>query len=138
MPLVVDTFKAGTIDATQSITINGESVGPKYKVYVALLTQTGSSAPTAIVLENTLGGDVIWSRTSDGVYYATLVGAFPDENKFFTLNSITEISSSNISVYWNDSDSFQLNTYSGNGPYAPQDNIIFKYPIEIRVYNSNY
>ena len=27
MPLVVDTFKAGTIDVTQSITINGQPVG---------------------------------------------------------------------------------------------------------------
>jgi hypothetical protein len=27
MPLVVDTFKAGTIEATQSITINGQTIG---------------------------------------------------------------------------------------------------------------
>ena len=29
------------------------------KVYVALLTQTGTDAPTAIVLKNTLGGTVV-------------------------------------------------------------------------------
>ena len=30
-------------------------VNPGYKIYRALLTQSGTSAPTAIVLENTLG-----------------------------------------------------------------------------------
>lgn len=48
-----------------------------YKVYSCLLTQSGTSAPTAAVLENTLGGTVVWTRpTSAGGYTATLTGAF--------------------------------------------------------------
>lgn len=50
------------------------------KVYVALLTQTGTDAPVATVLKNTLGGTVVWTRTIAGAYYGTLVGAFT-ENK---------------------------------------------------------
>lgn len=46
------------------------------KVYRALLTQTGTAAPVATVLENTLGGTVVWTRTLGGVYVATLAGAF--------------------------------------------------------------
>ena len=53
---------------------------PKYKVYTALLTQTGTNAPVATVLENTLGGEVVWSYVSIGNYLATLSGAFT-ENK---------------------------------------------------------
>lgn len=47
-----------------------------YKVYSALLTQSGTDAPIATVLENTLGGTVAWRREAVGVYYGTLVGAF--------------------------------------------------------------
>ena len=47
-----------------------------YKVYTALLTQTGTDAPVAIVLENTLGGDVVWSYGEVGLYLGTLPGAF--------------------------------------------------------------
>lgn len=47
-----------------------------YKVYTALITQILTDAPTAIVLENTLGGTVTFSYTSVGTYVATLTGAF--------------------------------------------------------------
>lgn len=46
------------------------------KVYRALLTQASTAAPSATVLENTLGGTVVWARSVAGVYTATLSGAF--------------------------------------------------------------
>ncbi len=46
------------------------------KKYVALLTQTGTSAPTATVLDNTLGGTLVWTYDSVGTYIGTLTGAF--------------------------------------------------------------
>lgn len=48
-----------------------------YTVYTALLTQTGTDAPVATVLQNTLGGEVVWSYDSPGYYLGTLAGAFP-------------------------------------------------------------
>lgn len=69
MPLNVDSLNAGTISQ------NGEPVKP-YKVYTALLTQSGTDAPVATVLENTLGGDVVWTRDGTGQYRGTLNGAF--------------------------------------------------------------
>jgi len=47
-----------------------------YKIYKALLTQTGTNAPTAVVLENTLGGTPVWSYSSTGYYILTLSGVF--------------------------------------------------------------
>lgn len=44
--------------------------------YIALISQTGTSAPTVTVLENTLGGTVVWTRTAAGYYTGTLTGAF--------------------------------------------------------------
>ena len=55
------------------------------KMYTALLSQSGTDAPVATVLQNTLGGTVVWARTGVGVYTATLAGAFT-ENKTFLPN----------------------------------------------------
>lgn len=47
-----------------------------YKVYTALLSQSGTDAPTAVVLENTLGAVPVWSRTEAGTYRVTLTNGF--------------------------------------------------------------
>lgn len=49
----------------------------RVKKYVALLTQSGTSAPVATVLENTLSGTPVWSRGSTGQYVLTLASEFP-------------------------------------------------------------
>lgn len=65
---------------------NGSGARP-YKVYTALLTQTGTNAPVATVLENTLGGTLVWSYFDVGNYTATLASAFP-VNKVVSFNSV--------------------------------------------------
>lgn len=57
-------------------TVSGGGGGSSYLVYTALLSQSGTSAPTATVLENTLGGSITWVRNSTGDYSGTLTGAF--------------------------------------------------------------
>lgn len=47
-----------------------------YLVYTALLSQSGTDAPVATVLENTLGGTVVWTRSGIGNYVGTLAGVF--------------------------------------------------------------
>lgn len=79
----------GTIRATGQVTIpNGttstsavnlsqlNAATRPYKVYTALLTQTGTSAPVAIVQENTLGLTVTYTYNSVGNYTATAAAAF--------------------------------------------------------------
>lgn len=51
------------------------AVGNNYKVYKALLTQSGTDAPVATVLENTLG-TVTWLYSSVGDYFATSANLF--------------------------------------------------------------
>lgn len=50
---------------------------PEPKVYKALLNQSGTSAPVATVLQNTLGATPVYSRVVAGEYNITLAGAFP-------------------------------------------------------------
>ncbi len=52
-------------------------VSSPYKVYTALLTQTGTSAPTATILKNTLGVTPTFTYTTNGDYdITTSVDAF--------------------------------------------------------------
>lgn len=46
------------------------------KEYLAILTQSGTDAPIATVLKNTLAGALVWTRDDVGIYSATLAGAF--------------------------------------------------------------
>jgi hypothetical protein len=63
-------------DAIDNIYEELNSNGGGSKIYKALLTQSGDTAPTVSVLENTLGGTVVWTRQSAGTYVGTLSGAF--------------------------------------------------------------
>lgn len=50
----------------------------KVKKYVALMIQTGTNAPIAKILHNTIG-NIIWTRESIGTYKGTLANAFPTD-----------------------------------------------------------
>lgn len=46
-------------------------------IYSAILSQSGTNAPTAVINANTLlAGTPVWTRTGEGTYVATLTGAF--------------------------------------------------------------
>jgi hypothetical protein len=52
------------------------SIQDGYKVYSAVLTQSGTNAPAQIIGRNTLGCNVTWTYVSPGVYKATTPTAF--------------------------------------------------------------
>lgn len=68
--------------------LNLEHLLRPYKVYSALLSQSGTDAPTAIVLENTIG-EIVWTRDDVGVYVGTLNGAFTLYKTFIILTQGT-------------------------------------------------
>jgi len=72
------------------------------RVYKALLTQSGTDAPTAIVLENTLGEVPTFTRTVAGTYrlnvVANLIDPFKISVSFGSLNS-TAISNEETLYY---------------------------------------
>jgi len=83
------------------------------KVYVALLTQTGTDAPVATVLKNTLGGVPVWSYNNVGRYEVMLTDIFVDGK---TISSV-------YNIYSNDD--FDLDSF---GQTFNQDNSV----IEVR------
>jgi hypothetical protein len=113
---------------------------PAYKVYTALLTQSGTDAPVATVLENTLGGDVVWTRDNIGQFIVTSNNLF---TAYKTAVFITPTSaSSGYPVFAFDTDppnEDNLYIYSYGAPSGAPDNYedgkLNKTTVEIRVYN---
>jgi hypothetical protein len=106
---------------------------PAYKVYTALLTQTGTDTPVATVLENTLGGEPVWVRNDVGEYTATLNNAF---NNFFVSSlNIDYNLTLNESVCWagliDTSNIYLVVVARGDGSLTDNWGIY----IEIKVYN---
>ncbi len=112
--------------------------GASYLVYTALLTQSGTSAPVATVLENTLGGTVVWSRDVAGIYVATLSGAFT-ANKTTPISQREQQSADNVDDIpkWLTGLRLTDNTYglnTGNYDLGLSDSVLNGAFIEIRVY----
>lgn len=108
------------------------AIGTPYLKYVALVSQSGTSAPTATVLENTLGGTVVWARTSAGFYTGTLTGAFT-ANKTACIISSTSTAWINM-LSRSDVNSVLLQT-SSQSTNTMSDAMLFDTFVEIRVYN---
>lgn len=114
-----------------------------YRSYTALLTQSGTDAPIATVLENTLGSDIIWTYNSPGIYFGNLVNSFPEDKTYVQIvNSNSGAGASGnfilLDAYRNDNDSIGITVQDIDLvlQISPNvDNILLRTPIEIRVYN---
>lgn len=106
-----------------------------YKVYRALLSQSGTSAPTAVVLENTLGGAITFSYISPGLYNVNSAALFTPLKTFTTLSSG---SAANTGLHYKThavtgTDSIVQILTSTDGGVA-SNNILQFVPLEILVY----
>ena len=99
------------------------------KVWRGLISQSIDSAPTAIVLENTLGGAITFARTIKGTYTATLTGAFTADKTFLIANAVSP--SCIFSVYWTDVNTIAL--VSLDGALVPEDSLLNKVALQIIV-----
>lgn len=109
----------------------GTTIPTPYLVYTALMSQTGINAPTAVVLQNTLGGTIVWTYDSVGVYVGTLVGAFPANKVWFSLLGIQDDGNITYAIERVDDDSLKLKTFDGA---VVADVILSSSSLEIRVY----
>lgn len=101
-----------------------------YKVYTALLTQTNTNAPTAIVIENTLGVNVSWQYSSPGYYFAVLTVSYQTLNKTALIGSCYSNRADEIFCYW----SYNELTVETQRGVEPTDGILENTTIEIRIY----
>ena len=111
----------------------GESAALPYKVYTALLTQSGEDAPTAIVLENTIG-NIVWTYFNVGSYKGTLSSAFTTNKTFVFINTLLSYDTNTAGVTTFNVNEVNVTTGVPNGG-SPADDQLNLTPIEIRVYN---
>jgi len=107
------------------------------KEYVALLTQTGTNAPVATVLKNTLGGTVVWTYSDNGRYTGTLAGVFLINKTLFNsgiCNLGAETPSGFFTSHRIDDDSIRVETYTFTDPIALGNDILNISLIKIEVY----
>ena len=108
---------------------------PAYKVYSALLTQKLTMGPVPIVLQNTLGVNPVWYRTSQGNYRAEALGVFtlgktvviPGVINFDALHNSVPATIDNVYI---ETIGVGLSPLPG-----PEDELLTDTFIEIRVYN---
>lgn len=108
-----------------------------YKEYVALLTQTGTDAPTAEVLSNTLGFTPVFARVSQGVYTMSQEDGFPIGKTFFIINSsMTETDGTIFFLIGYETtpspDRLKIESYQPVASFT--DDRLLNTPIQIRVY----
>ena len=103
---------------------------PPYKIYTALLTQVSNIFPASTVLENTLGGNIVWTYNAAGFYIGTLTGAFPANKTACIISGINQGSAQAIRK---NNDTVQV--FTNNNLGVGVDDELSETTIEIRVYN---
>ena len=128
----IDIF-AGATGVWSLITSSAPAGSVAVKVYRALVTQTSTTAPTATVLENSLGGTLVWARSSTGTYTATLAGAFTSDKTFIMQPGETGTIAAikNVLAVRTSADVVTVTTGAGG---TLEDAVLSSYPIEILVY----
>lgn len=117
------------------INTNAGGGGTTPLVYRALLTQSGTNAPVATVLENTLGGNIVWSYSEIGYYIGTLAGAFTNDKTYIAAMATATLSDPATTIhqfcYRSSINDIILITGDSNGP---NDSILNTSSLEILVY----
>lgn len=121
-------FSIGSI-----VSLANETIKP-YKVYTALLTQAGTNAPVANVLENTLG-EVSFSYSSIGYYIIESDGLFIQDKTYFS-GASSNYGSDSVTLNFNYQNNSSINLVTFDvGTQQSLDDALYLSPIEIRVYN---
>jgi len=110
-----------------------------YKVYTALLTQSGTSAPTAVILENTISLNPTFVYLGEGLFSMQYNENFPISKTTVNISNNTNIDSSEPSVIeilvTTNSITTSNECWIRSSTLAVNKNNIIKHtPIEIRLY----
>lgn len=126
------------VEAFVASEVAGAGVG--YKTYKVYMTQSGSSAPTATIIKNSLSGTPTLSRTSTGTYRITLTGAFPSAKTFIQNNfralTFSDPNFITIFVTRGSDDYIEIQTRVGaNGTESLTDGVLAGTDIDIVVFD---
>jgi hypothetical protein len=132
-----NTILEAGVGSNNTITLPSESgtlALVNYKVYTALLTQTGTNAPVATVLENTLGVTPVWSYLGAGFYLTDYVLGTNVNKIYYSITNKPGVANEFRIAQAQDGPDFGISVYTYASGVAA-NGIMTGVPIEIRVYN---
>ena len=105
-------------NATKNFTVGSVvTAGLGYKAYAAIISQSGTNAPTATVLKNNTGHTYTWARTGSGTYTITASGNAFTNNKTIVFMNLGEYAGGGVprSVWARTSNTVVTITTGGDG-----------------------
>ena len=100
------------------------------QTYVALLTQSGTAAPTASVLAENIG-IITWTRTAKGNYLGTPITPFDSLNTFVIIGNVEH---DHLASAFVNSDGNIVVKTTNTSNHQHEDDKLLNSPIEVRIY----
>jgi hypothetical protein len=126
--LVIGDNKTLQEDGIITPRINGAAAVAQ--TYVALLTQSGTAAPSAVVLADNIG-IITWTRTAVGQYLGTPISPFDALNTFVIIGNVEH--DYIATAYVNSDGNIVVHTTKTQN-HAHTDSKLLNSPIEVRIY----
>jgi len=126
-------FETGDIPTQTQFEDLIDSTYKGYKVYTAILSQSGTSDPTSIVLENTLGFTPTYQYSDVGEYRINSVAGFITNKTVVILGQMNNQLNGSVIV-----DTSRINITSqdlSSGTPFGTDGLLANTLLEIRIYN---
>jgi hypothetical protein len=117
--------------AVEAVFPNPAGSGSSTPSYVALLTQSGTDAPAATVLENSTGETPSLAYVSEGNYDLVFAQTLDEDATSILIQSLTSLTS-NVCAYWLDANTIRISTLNGGGSFT--DGLLSKTTIQIKIY----
>lgn len=123
---------------------NEEPFTLPYKSYVAKISQSGTSNPTVVILENNLGFNIEWSRSDVGIYVASvpISTLIPNKTTITALNTSSKPAAVCLFTDIGQSEENYVFTITTYGSYSSafisqgdSDTILDNTVVEIRIYD---
>jgi hypothetical protein len=109
--------------------------GGGVKVFRAIISQSGTAAPTVVILENSLGGEPVFTRLASGTYRMTLADTFPADKVFApTAQNFRGADFSTISISRQNDNSLNIVNRNNELGSGTEEDYLYDVAIEILVY----
>jgi len=123
----------GKINGQLEYLYDNMSGGSSILVYKAIISQSGTNAPTAVILENTLGEVPVLTRGgSPGYYELTISGGLFVEEKTFFHNGTSCNSTGIIRTGWNSVNDILI--WTNDMTLVAKDGVLYNTAFLIEVY----
>jgi hypothetical protein len=105
-------------------------------VYRALLSQSGSNAPAATILESTMPGAISFSYAFSGFYIASITGTFPPDKTFLQPDAILTDPGNMLVKYIKieRTNNTQISIQTFDSSMFNADDVLINFPFQILLY----